>query len=157
MEGHTILQIPDFNNPEDKILKPLYDRFDLKLVTQYVESRDARLSVLKDKQSAAPTGAGAAITLDELRAMQAEVASVAVPDAINELMDDVLCELREKGIHISDRKYFSYYPLAQARAWLESRDTVERPTSYSFSTTSGRRPSSGRPSPPCSSVCAATR
>lgn len=118
-------EIPDFNNPEDKILKPLYDRFDLKLVTRYVESRDARLSVLKDKQSAASTGAGAAITLDELRAMQAEVASVAVPDAINELMDDVLCELREKGIHISDRKYFSYYPLAQAKAWLESRDTVE--------------------------------
>ena len=39
-------------------------------------------------------------------------------------MDDVLCALREKGIHISDRKYFNYAPVAQAKAWLEGRDTV---------------------------------
>ncbi len=40
-------------------------------------------------------------------------------------MDDVLCELRGKNIHISDRKYFGYAPIAQAKAWLEGRDTVE--------------------------------
>ena len=57
--------------------------------------------------------------------MQQEVAAVAVPDAINELMDDLLCQLREKGIHISDRKYFGYYPIAQAHAWLSGRDKVE--------------------------------
>ena len=53
------------------------------------------------------------------------MAGVIVPDSVNELMDDVLCELRGKGIHISDRKYFSYAPIAQAKAWLEGRDTVE--------------------------------
>lgn len=39
-------------------------------------------------------------------------------------MDDALCELRGKGVHISDRKYFGYAPLAQAKAWLEGRDAV---------------------------------
>ena len=62
--------------------------------------------------------------LAELQAMQDEVLQVRVPDQVNELMDDVLCALREKGIHISDRKYFNYAPVAQAKAWLEGRDTV---------------------------------
>lgn len=57
--------------------------------------------------------------------MQDEVLQVRVPDQVNELMDDVLCGLRGKGIHISDRKYFNYAPIAQAKAWLSGRDTVE--------------------------------
>lgn len=121
-------EIPNFSNPEEKILKPLYDRFELKVVTEYVEDRAARLSVLKGKQARQgqlkPLPA-ALVTLDELEEMQRDVAGVAVPDSVNELMDDVLCELRGKGVHISDRKYFSYAPIAQAKAWLEGRDTVE--------------------------------
>ena len=58
--------------------------------------------------------------------MQDDVRQVHILDSINELMDDVLCALREKGIHISDRKYFNYAPVAQAKAWLEGRDTVPR-------------------------------
>ena len=40
------------------MLKPLYDRFELKVVTRYVEDRGARLAVLRQKQSQAapPTG-----------------------------------------------------------------------------------------------------
>lgn len=121
-------EIPNFANPEEKILKPLYDRFELKVVTEYVESRDARLAVLKDKQSQQGQMKPlprALVTLEELEQMQQDVAQVAVPDSVNELMDDVLCELRGKGVHISDRKYFGYAPIAQAKAWLEGRDTVE--------------------------------
>ena len=121
-------EIPNFANPEEKILKPLYDRFELKVVTEYVEDRDTRLAVLKSKQ--AQQGQlkplpRALVTLDELEMMQKDVAQVAVPDSVNELMDDVLCELRGKGVHISDRKYFNYAPIAQAKAWLEGRDAVE--------------------------------
>ena len=117
-------EIPNFNNAEEAILKPLYDRLELKLMTEYVQERDARLAVLKNKQSKNSGAVFSAITLDELCNMQAEVEAVSVSDAINELMDDILCELREKGIHISDRKYFGYYPLAQAYAWLNGKSEV---------------------------------
>jgi MoxR-like ATPase len=118
-------EIPNFNNAEEQILKPLYDRLELKLVTEYVQDKDARMNVLVGKQSGTSGIIRNTITLDELYAMQADVAAVAVSDNINELMDDILCELREKGIHVSDRKYFAYYPLAQAMAWLKGGDTVE--------------------------------
>ena len=45
-------EIPNFTNPKEKILKPLYDRFELKVVTEYVEDRAARLKILKQKQAA---------------------------------------------------------------------------------------------------------
>lgn len=120
-------EIPNFANPEEKILKPLYDRFELKVVTEYVEDRAARLAILKQKQAASGTvhSPSATISLSELEAMQEDVRRICVPDSVNELMDDVLCELRSKGIHISDRKYFNYAPIAQAKAWLEGRDSVE--------------------------------
>ena len=119
-------EIPNFTNSEEKILKPLYDRFELKVVTEYVEDRAARLKILKQKQAAPhlAQAPAAPITLEELEAMQDDVRQVHIPDSVNELMDDVLCALREKGIHISDRKYFNYAPVAQAKAWLEGRDTV---------------------------------
>ncbi|MCI8539591.1 MAG: AAA domain-containing protein [Oscillospiraceae bacterium] len=118
-------EIPNFNAPEEKILKPLYDRFELKVVTEYVESRDARLAVLKRKQGQrGQPPIAAPISLAELEEMQRDVQSITVPDRVNELMDDVLCELRSRGVHISDRKYFGYAPIAQAKAWLEGRDAV---------------------------------
>ena len=96
-------EIPNFNNPEEKILKPLYDRFELKVVTEYVEDRAARLAILKQKQTASNTQVPVStISLAELEAMQAEVRNVLVPDSVNELMDDVLCELRGKGIAFRD-------------------------------------------------------
>jgi len=103
----------------------LYDRFELKVVTQYIQNRDNRLRMLAHKQRQAGSQITATITLEELYAAQHEVASVIVPEAINELMDDILCELRRLGIHVSDRKFLNYYPIAQAKAWLSGRDIVE--------------------------------
>ncbi len=118
-------EIPNFNDPAEKILRPLYDRFDIKVVTEYVTDRQARLDMLLRKQTATGgSNAQAAISLDELEQMQEEVKSVSVPDAVNELMDDILCELRKAGIHVSDRKYFNYTPIAQAKAWLEGKSEV---------------------------------
>jgi hypothetical protein len=57
--------------------------------------------------------------------MQNSVKNVIVSDAIDELMDDILCELREKKVHVSDRKYFGYQPLVRASAFLHGGDTVE--------------------------------
>jgi len=118
-------EIPDFNNPEEKILRPLYDRFELKVVTRYIQSRENRQRILSRKQTGQAGRITATITLDELYSMQCEVAAVEIPVEINELMDDMLCELRSLKIHVSDRKFLNYYPLAQAKAWLRGRTIVE--------------------------------
>ena len=119
-------EIPNFSDPAESILRPLYDRFEIKVITEYVLDREKRLEMLAKKQS--PTkniGTNAFITLEELVKMQQEVRAVAIPPAINELMDDILCDLRRKNIHVSDRKYFTYFPIVQAKAWLGGRNQVQ--------------------------------
>lgn len=118
-------EIPDFSDSAESILRPLYDRLELKVITQYVKEKQARLDMLARKQQSSPaTGSQTTITLEELYAMQEEVRTVIVPDSINEFMDNILCEMRKKGIHVSDRKYFGFALLAQAKAWLFGRDEV---------------------------------
>ena len=117
-------EIPNFSDPQEKILEALYDRLELKVVTANIEDRDTRLAVLKNKQNGAFGQITATITLEELVEMQREVAAIPVPDTANELADDILCELR-KGMTVSDRKYLGYYPIAQAKAWLSGHDKVE--------------------------------
>ena len=117
-------EMPNFRNKEEQILAPLYDRFQLRVVTKDVQERTSRLAVLRNKQG----GLGevtTTISLDELYAMQAQVKLVAIPDAINELMDDVLCELRREGVTVSDRTFFGYGPVAQAAAWLAGHAEVQ--------------------------------
>ena len=82
-------EIPNFNDPQEKILEALYDRLELKVVTDNIADRDKRLAVLTDKQTGRAEQIAASITLDELEQMQAEVAAIPVPDAVNELADDI--------------------------------------------------------------------
>ena len=118
-------EIPNFNDPQEKILEALYDRLELKVVTDNIADRDKRLAVLADKQAGRAGQIAASITLDELEQMQKEVAAIPVPDAVNELADDILCQLRKDGIQVSDRKYLNYYPIPQAKAWLSGHSQVE--------------------------------
>ena len=57
--------------------------------------------------------------------MQQEVSDIPIPEAVNELADDILCELRKSGVPVSGRKYLNYFPLAQAKAWLSGHEVVE--------------------------------
>ena len=118
-------EIPNFHNPEEKSLRALYDRFDFKVNTRYVEDKANRMKILQKKQKnvAAPMQAG--IRLEDLYAMQEEVKAVKIPSSINELADNILCELRRKDIPVSDRTYFGYSPVVQAEAWLAGRKTVQ--------------------------------
>ena len=118
-------EIPNFNDPQEKILEALYDRLELKVVTDNILDRAKRLAVLADKQAGRAGQIAASITLDELEQMQKEVAAIPVPDAVNELADDILCQLRKDGVPVSDRKYLNYYPIAQAKAWLSGHSQVE--------------------------------
>lgn len=118
-------EIPNFKDPAERILLPLYDRFELKLITDYVQDRMARLNLLKQKQCKTSDTPTAYISLDELYEMQKEIGNIEIPDAVNTLMDDILCELRRQGIHISDRKYFGYFPIVQAKAWMEGKTAAD--------------------------------
>lgn len=118
-------EIPNFNNPEEKCLRALYDRFDFKVCTRNVENRSNRMKILKAKENGTDCYIGTTFTLDELWYMQDEVKAVTVPDSIYEITDNILCELRRKEISVSDRTYFNFAPVAKAEAWLNGRNTVE--------------------------------
>ena len=125
-------EIPNFHNPEEKSLRALYDRFDFKVCTRYVEDKANRMRILAMKQDPAnfvPDGfqriSSKEISLDELYQMQEEVRAVKIPGSINELADNILCELRRKEISVTDRKYFNFGLVVQAEAWLAGRNTVQ--------------------------------
>lgn len=117
-------EIPNFKDKENENLKPLYDRFDLKVITKYIADHDNRMTALKNKQKSSALPLGDCITLQELAEMQAEVRQVKISEQINELADCILCELRGKDIHISDRTYLNYGSIVQAEAWLNGRNEV---------------------------------
>ena len=117
-------EIPNFKDSTQAILKPLYDRFYLKIFTNYVEEKQNRLNILRQKQSNTPDKIGTGITLAELEDMQRAVSCVKVGENINNLMDTVLCELRRSGILVSDRRFFGFTPIVRAKAFLEGRDEV---------------------------------
>ena len=117
-------EIPNFNNPEEKCLRALYDRFDFKVCTCNVQNKDNRMKILVAKRKDRVDTITATITLQELEQMQVEVKTVRVPTGIDVLADNILCELRRKEITVSDRTYFNYAPVVQAEAWLNGRDTV---------------------------------
>ncbi len=117
-------EIPNFNDSTQAILKPLYDRFELKVLTEYVQDKESRLKVLESKQGKAQKIAKTCITLDELYEMQEKASKVSVPDSINELMDNLLSSLRRSGIHVSDRKFFGFTPIVQAKAYLNGNSEV---------------------------------
>ena len=118
-------EIPNFNDSTQAILKPLYDRFEMKVLTEYVQEKDNRMMVLKNKQSGSTNKSATYITLDELKQMQKEAEKVKVTDEINELMDNVLCELRRHNIHVSDRKYFGFTPIVRVKAYLNGNTEVK--------------------------------
>ena len=124
MFGFASNEIPDFTDPEQEILRALFDRLHLKVVTQDIESREERLRIQRQKKSGVEERVEAEFTLGELCAMQQEVKSVFVPDSIDELIDDIFCELRRLGIHVSDRTLFEYHPIVRAQAWLNGRTEV---------------------------------
>ena len=73
-------EIPIFNNPEEKSLRALYDRFDFKVNTRYVQDKANRMRILKQKQQKKLPPVRTVISLDELYAMQEEVRTVKVPE-----------------------------------------------------------------------------
>ena len=107
--------------PDGDDLEALFDRFALRLVVPYITEPDNVRRLLVDRS---PIPA-ATMTLDELMACQQEVNSVAVPDAlIDVLVTAVKPKLEEQGVRASDRRWQQIVRFLQAYAYLDGRDAV---------------------------------
>jgi MoxR-like ATPase len=104
--------------PEDDSLAALYDRFLIRVVVPYVSDDDS-LRKLFDLAPAPPT---ATITLDNLRAAQAEVAAITLTASAVDAIIAVKHELAQEGIAVSDRRWKQCGTLLRARAWLDGDD-----------------------------------
>jgi MoxR-like ATPase len=81
----------------------------------YLASDDS-LRVLLDLPAVTPT---ATITLDDLRAAQAEVTAVPLTVDTREAIISIKHELEGEGVAASDRRWRSTAKLVRAKAWLE--------------------------------------
>jgi MoxR-like ATPase len=106
--------------PEDDELLALYDRFLLRFVVGYIDEEHLFIRMLRAKEMAEWTS----ITLDELRQMQSEVRTLALPDRVLQRIADIRRELQKKNIIASDRRYHQSLGLLQALAYLHGRASV---------------------------------
>jgi MoxR-like ATPase len=106
--------------PEDDELMALYDRFLLRFVVNYI-AEDFRF--LRMLEAASPPER-TSISLEDLRAMQSETRSVAVPAFIYRTVTDIRRELKKKNLEASDRRYRQSLSLLQAHAYLAGRQEV---------------------------------
>jgi MoxR-like ATPase len=96
-------------------LGAIYDRCAVRLVTQYIEDRDAFKSLIT---SATPTVPTVAV---DFAAEQAACKAVVIPDSLVEAMVDLRYSVRDAGFKVSDRKWRACLNLIKASAHLEGR------------------------------------
>jgi len=106
--------------PEDDELQALYDRFLLRFVVSYIDEDFRFLKMLQARPPATRRG----LSLETLRAAQAESASVVVPDALYRLLADLRRELGGAQLVSSDRRYRQALDVLRAHAYLDGRDRV---------------------------------
>jgi MoxR-like ATPase len=112
--------------PEDDELMALYDRFLLRFVVNYIAEDFRFLRMLEAGAPAERT----AISLQELREMQSQARSVAIPAFIYRTVTDIRRELKKKNLEASDRRWRQSLSLLQAHAYLAGRQEVEESDLY---------------------------
>jgi len=107
--------------PEGEELEALFDRFLLRFWVAYIQDAgNVRRLLVSVKCSAQNTS----ITIDELRACQAEVEQVVVPDVIFDAVLGIKNKCEEQGFRASDRRWQQTIGLLRARAYLDGDDAV---------------------------------
>lgn|SRR5699024_6573929 len=107
---------------EDEGLEALFDRFLLRFEVDALKDRQNLISMMKGKdyEQIMPS-----ISLDELKNLQFLREMVAIPDHIYETLADIWQDLRDEGIHPSDRRLQKSYAVLQAKALIEQRQVVD--------------------------------
>lgn len=106
---------------DDEGLEALFDRFLLRFEVNYIGDNDNFISMLKGN---GPTSSMPSITLEELEQFQFYVDMVSIPDEIYEALMKIRLELRDQGIHPSDRRFKQSLSVLQAKALLDQRQEV---------------------------------
>jgi len=96
-------------------LGALYDRFLVRLVTNYVEDRDAFQAMVFSPTPVAPK------TRVEIVAEQAAAAAVTIPSDVHTAIVDLRYRIRDAGLSVSDRRWRQIVALVRAAAHLEGR------------------------------------
>jgi len=112
--------------PEDEGLGALWDRFLLRCEVEPLQLDANRAALLKRAATGASVPAvAAALTLDQWSDACDAVGSVAVPDAVIELVCALRRELERDGITFGDRRWVKCVRLLQASAYLSGADAVD--------------------------------
>ncbi|HEY2986765.1 MAG TPA: AAA family ATPase [Candidatus Binatia bacterium] len=106
--------------PEDDELMALYDRFLLRFVVNYIAEDFRFLRMLEAEAPAERT----TMTLEELRQIQSQARSLAIPAFVYRTVTDIRRELKKKNLEASDRRYRQALSLLQAHAYLSGRQEV---------------------------------
>lgn len=114
----------------DEIAFALHDRFLLRVIVERVTDHAARVAVIKAARAVEQYRPRSTVTLDELRQAVREVREVQVPDAVYDLLAQLIGELQpdpdkhKDGVVVSERRAGQLVKLMQARAWLFGREAV---------------------------------
>jgi MoxR-like ATPase len=112
--------------PEDTELVALFDRFLLRFVVDYIAEDFRFLKMLHMR----PPETRTTLSLETLRTLQAEAASIEVPDYLYRSIADLRRELACQHVVASDRRYQQSISVMRARAYLCDRDAVTEEDLY---------------------------
>lgn len=96
-------------------LGALYDRFLVRVETQYVQDRDAFKTMLFGARPTVPT-----VNVD-IMAEQKAARAVTIPDDVQEALVTLRYRVRDAGLEVSDRRWIQCISLVKATAHLEGR------------------------------------
>ncbi|QQZ58963.1 AAA family ATPase [Paenibacillus sonchi] len=106
---------------EGEGLEALFDRFLIRFEVDYIGEDVSFLQMLKGTASVP-----ASMTLEELYELQFFSDTVTIPDDVYETLGRIRKELKDEGIHPSDRRFKQSLSIIRAKAVLAGRDYAER-------------------------------
>jgi MoxR-like ATPase len=110
--------------PEDGDLDAFVDRFVYRPWLRYVRNMSSKRELINRARHNSKPSVSVRLTLDEIKAMQLQAASLPYPDELVE--DFIMCQLalEKEGFYISDRKVQQLVKLLQAHALVQGDSQV---------------------------------
>lgn len=118
-------EIPDFDDDDNAILRPLYDRLHLKYVAEPIQNKENYFKAVRTKRNKKQEKVNNILTLDDIEKLNDACKNVIVSDECDEIIWNIAQDISTKlSIYVSDRKLIEYSTIVQAAALLDGRDEV---------------------------------